>query len=128
MRTETLWISSIPNTFNSKELQVNQIQKTTDQTITAENHKEGRVLTESRAELCRQRASGDGEDRRLLPAIQPQVASGGRSGRQAGTSDLDEPDAQGGRLCVGTNTVYSLEMQNRYMGMEFMQFPIRHVH
>ena len=61
----------------------------------------GGVLAEARAELCRQGASGDGEDRRPRPAIQPQASSGRSAGRQAGTSDLDEPDAQRGWLCVG---------------------------
>ena len=80
------------------------------------------------AELCRQSAYGDGEDRRPRPAIQPQAASGGSAGRQAGTSDLDEPDAQGGWLCVETDTPYSLGKQIRCTGKATMQFPKQHLH
>ncbi len=57
-------------------------------------------MTEARAEPSSQGLSRDGEDQRPRSAIQPEEATGRSAGRQAGTSDLEEPDAQGGRLCV----------------------------
>ena len=66
----------------------------------AERWREGGVLAEARAELCRQSASRDGEDRRPRSEIQPQAPSGGSTGEQARTSNLDIPDAQGRGLWV----------------------------
>ena len=74
-------------------------------------------MADARAELCRQSASGDGEDRRPRPAIQPQAAPGGSAGRQARTGDLDEPDAERGWFCIEIDTLYSLEKQIKYVNM-----------